>query len=623
MGDSIKPVALLISPSTLEIPEGGRASFNVKLSTRPPEDIEIKVVRSAGDRDVRVVSGNVLKISKRNYRNWYTVTLEAAPDTDAENGEAVFVLSGEHVVTNSVRAIEQDRDTFLPIYHIDVDKTTIAIPQGGSASFQVKLSTNPQRPVTVTVGHAGGDAGITATSGAVLVFDSANWSVFQAVTLTAEDGADTGGRTATFSLSATGAETVEVTASEEKAKMTTESVNVVIDPISRIEGHLRIEVEVADGAVKKAWSTATLFRGIETILTGRDPLDAPLITQRLCGVCTYVHDLCSVRAIENAAGVVIPDNARIVRNLMLGAQFLHDHLVHFYHLHGLDWVDITSALSADPQKTADLAWEIAPQNEPMLPNDFRSLQEWFTGVQGRVKGLVDTGNLGPFANAYWGHTAYQLSAEENLLVTAHYLEALKMQVTAGKMMAVLGGKNPHPQSTIVGGVTCGGELTGGRLSDFKAYLAAVRSFVDKAYIPDLKVVAEKYPLWTQYGRFDNFMACGEFPLGPNWPEDLFMPEGMIHGGDVGSVEPLDPSMITEHVAHSWYAGGARHPENGETVPNYTGLDTDARYSWLKAPRYGDIPMEVGPLARVLVGYGRKTRCVCRRRFEFLERNRPE
>ena len=597
MGDNINPVALLISPSTVEIPEGGRASFNVKLATPPPEDIEIKVVRSAGDRDIRVVSGNVLKISKRNYRNWYTVTLEAVPDNDAENGEAAFVLSGEHVVTTSVRAVEKDRDTFLPVYQIHVDKTTVAIPQGGSAPLQVKLSADPKRPVAVTVGHAGGDAGITVTSGDVLGFDSTNWSALQTVTLTAQNIADAGGRTATFSLSAPDAETVEVTASEEKAKTTTESVNVVIDPISRIEGHLRIEVTVADGKVTNAWSTATLFRGIETILTGRDPLDAPLITQRLCGVCTYVHDLCSVRAIENAAGVTIPDNARIVRNLMLGAQFLHDHLVHFYHLHGLDWVDIISALGADPKKTADLAWEIAPQNEPV--------QIDFAAVQARLKGLVATGNLGPFANAYWGHSAYRLTSEENLLVTAHYLEALKMQVSAAKMMAVLGGKNPHPQSTVVGGVTCGGELSSGRLGDFRAYLEAVRVFIDAAYIPDLKVVAGRYPEWTRIGRFGNFMACGEFPQGPRWPDDLFMPEGLIFNSDVANVQPLDPALISEHVAHSWYAGSTdRHPENGETVPNYTGLDKEARYSWLKAPRYGDEPMEVGPLARVLVGYGK-------------------
>ena len=193
-------------------------------------------------------------------------------------------------------------------------------------------------------------------------------------------------------------------------------------------------MEVGSGRVTKAWSTATLFRGIETILTGRDPLDAPLITQRLCGVCTYVHDLASVRAIEDAVGVEITDNARIIRNLMLGAQFLHDHIVHFYHLHGLDWVDITSALNADVAATENLARAVSPNADPID----------FAGAKSRLQSLVATGNLGPFANGYWGHSAYVMSPEENLLVTAHYLEALKKQATAAKMMAILGGKNPTP-----------------------------------------------------------------------------------------------------------------------------------------------------------------------------------
>ena len=589
------PVAIVTDVPSLTIPEGGQAVFNVKLAARPPEDIEITVVRKEGDSDILVASGPELKIKKRDYNKWHSVTLKALADADTTDGTAVISLSGRYVTSAEVHVTEKDRDVDLPSYEIVADPTTVVIPYQGTTTFGVRLSTDPKRQVSVTVGHAAGDAGITVVSGATLVFAQGAWATPQTVALAAADGHAAGGRTAEFSLSAPDAETVYVSAREEAANTT--PVNVVIDPISRIEGHLRIEVEVAGGAVQKAWSTATLFRGIETILTGRDPLDAPLITQRLCGVCTYVHDLCSVRAIENAAGVTIPANARIVRNLMLGAQFLHDHLVHFYHLHGLDWVDITSALAADPDKTATLAWEIAPENVP-IPVDFAA-------VRARLQGLVDTGNLGPFANAYWGHSAYRLSPEENLLVTAHYLEALKMQVTAAKMMAILGGKNPHPQSTIVGGVTCGGELTAERLGDFRAYLAAVRSFIDAAYIPDLKVVAERYPDWKSFGRFGNFMACGEFPQGPDWPGDLFMPEGMIFNGEVRDVQPLDPAMISEHVARSWYAGTtARHPVNGETVPEYTGLDKEARYSWLKAPRYGDDPMEVGPLARVLVGYGR-------------------
>ncbi|WP_410288734.1 nickel-dependent hydrogenase large subunit [Desulfosarcina sp.] len=372
------------------------------------------------------------------------------------------------------------------------------------------------------------------------------------------------------------------------------SSRVVIDPVSRIEGHLRIEVEVSNGCVTKAWSTATLFRGIETILTGRDPLDAPLITQRLCGVCTYVHNLASVRAIEDALGVEITDNARIIRNLLLGAQFLHDHIVHFYHLHGLDWVDITSALNADATATENLARAISPNADAID----------FSAAKSRLQSLVNTGNLGPFANGYWGHSAYVMNPEENLLVTAHYLEALKKQVVAAKMMAILGGKNPHPQSTVVGGVTCGGELSVDRLNRFRAYLEETRKFVNTVYIPDLKVVASKYADWAAVGSFSNFMACGEFPLGPNVPVDLFMPRGVIFNGDIYNVQALDPAYISEHVARSWYAGSTDyHPEVGETVPNYTGMDVDNRYSWLKAPRNDGEAMEVGPLARVLVGYG--------------------
>ncbi|KJS32752.1 MAG: hydrogenase 2 large subunit [Desulfatitalea sp. BRH_c12] len=356
---------------------------------------------------------------------------------------------------------------------------------------------------------------------------------------------------------------------------------------------MRVEVAISGGKITHAWTTATLFRGIETILGGRDPRDAPIITQRLCGVCTYVHQLCSVRAIEDASGTIVPDNARLVRNLTLGAQFMHDHIVHFFHLHGLDWVDITSALRADPAATARLAASVSPEADAID----------FSAVQQRLQGLVNTGNLGPFANAYWGHAEYRLAPEENLLVTAHYLTALELQVTAAKMMAILGGKNPHPQSTIVGGVTCGGELTPDRLHTFRDHLERTRRYVANVYLPDLRVIAERYPDWKSVGGFNNFLAVGEFPQSAA-PDDLFMPRGVILNGDIFNVQPLDESAITEHVARSWYTGTTdRHPLVGETQPAYTGLDLDDRYSWFKAPRYDGAAMEVGPLARVLVGYG--------------------
>ncbi|WP_372677030.1 nickel-dependent hydrogenase large subunit [Desulfosarcina sp.] len=587
---------IITSVNSIQVPEGGQATFNVRLSSRPRKrSLEVNVEQVSGDENIEVSSGREMTFSRRNYNQWQTVTLAASEDSDHANGQTSFRLSGAGVTAATVSATEVDNDSSVPTYQIVTDRNSISVVEGGTAVFRVKLSANPGQSVSVTVGHDSGDPDLSVVSGLTYLFDATNWDDFQPITVAAaEDGDDTGSQ-ATFALSAAGTQTVYVNASEQdNDNGSTPPGRVVIDPVSRIEGHLRIEVEVDNGRVSKAWSTATLFRGVETILTGRDALDAPLITQRLCGVCTYVHDLASVRAIEDAVGVQITDNARIVRNLMLGAQFLHDHIVHFYHLHGLDWVDITSALSADAAATENLARAISPNADPID----------FAGAQSRLQALVATGNLGPFANGYWGHSAYVMSPEENLLVTAHYLEALRKQATAAKMMAILGGKNPHPQSTVVGGVTCGGELSADRLNSFRAYLEETRKFVNTVYLPDLKAVAAKYPEWATVGSFSNFMACGEFPVGPNVPADLFMPRGLIINGDIYNVQAFDPIHISEHVARSWYAGSTDyHPEVGETVPNYTGMDLDSRYSWLKAPRQDGEAMEVGPLARVLVGYG--------------------
>ena len=478
------------------------------------------------------------------------------------------------------------------------DRTQLAVAEGGRATLQVKLSADPGagRTVAVTIGRDSGEADINVSSGSTYYFNSSTWNTYQPIVLAAAVDADSTNGQATFAISASGVPAVYVRATEQEAGggAAGSPRRVVIDPVSRIEGHLRIEVEVSGGKVAKAWSSATLFRGIENILNGRSPHDAPIITQRLCGVCTYVHQLCSVRAIEDAVNATITDNARIVRNLTLGAQFLHDHVVHFYQLHGLDWADITSAIKADPAASASLAKGISPTAEAID----------FSAVRARLVKLVDTGNLGPFANAYWGHSAYKLSPEENLVLVAHYLKALEKQLAASRMMAILGGKNPHPQSTVVGGVTCGGELTAARLDHFRTCLDEILRFVDTAYIPDLMLVAKKYPEWTGIGRYSNFMACGEFPEGPNLSGELFMPRGMILNGDYLHVQPLDEALITEHVAHSWYSGTTeRHPATGQTAPAYTSLNVADRYSWSKAPRYGRDAMEVGPLARVLVGYG--------------------
>lgn len=590
-------IRIITSISTIQVPEGGQATFNVRLATRPSDrQVEISVARTGGDDSVRIASGDRLTFTRRNFNRWQTVTLSAVEDENRTDGQATIRLSGEDLEAATVTAIAKDNDTGASDFQIVVDHTTLTVPEGGTAVFTVRLSADPGQAVPVTVGHDGGDPDLSVASGLTVTFDSTNWSDPQSITVAAAEDDDTTAGQATFVLSAPLAQSVTVTATEvDNDTAGTPPSRVVIDPVSRIEGHLRVEVEVGDGKVTKAWSSATLFRGVETILTGRDVHDAPHITQRLCGVCTYVHNLASVRAIEDAVNLEIPDNARIVRNLLLGAQFMHDHIVHFFHLHGLDWVDITGALAADPDATRALAESVSPDAEPID----------FAAVQVRLKGLVDTGNLGPFANAYWGHSAYILSPEENLLVTAHYLQALTKQATAAKMMAILGGKNPHPQSTVVGGVTCGGELSAERLGLFRDYLEETRRFVSTVYLPDLKVLAGRYAAeWKSIGGFSNFMACGEFPMGPDLPADLLMPRGMILNGDIYNVQGLDPQFITEHVARSWYAGTTDlHPQVGETVPDFTGLDVSDRYSWLKAPRNAGDAMEVGPLARVLVGYG--------------------
>jgi [NiFe] hydrogenase large subunit len=383
---------------------------------------------------------------------------------------------------------------------------------------------------------------------------------------------------------------------------------IVIDPITRIEGHLKIEVQVTDGVITDAWSSGTLFRGIETILKSRLPQDAWLFTQRLCGVCTYIHGETSVRAVENAARTTIPANARVVRNLLKGALYLHDHPVHFYHLCALDWVDIVSALRADPSRTLALAEQISP-DAPAID---------FAEVQAQFKKFVDSGQLGLFAGGYWGHAAYTLEPEENLLFAAHYLHALREQVEIARMQAVFGGKNPHPQSMRVGGVTCGSEITSSRISFFRTLLNAAREFIDTVYLPDVCYLATKYKDWGRQGGSPHYMSFGEFPLGNNEPADLFLERGIILNRNVSSVQDLDLSKITEHVARSWYSGtNARHPSSGETVPDYTGYNTGSRYSWLKAPRYNGEPMEVGPLARVLVAYGRRNRFIVPAVDDFL------
>ncbi len=375
---------------------------------------------------------------------------------------------------------------------------------------------------------------------------------------------------------------------------------ITVDPITRIEGHLRIEVEVEGGKVVNAWSSGQMFRGIEMILQGRDPRDAHHFVQRSCGVCTYVHAVSSVRAVDDAVGVTIPANARIVRNLLHGAQYQHDHIVHFYHLHALDWVDIVSALSADPQKTATLA-----DNVSEAPWGGTA---YYREVQNRLKAFVDSGQLGPFANAYWGHPAYKLPPEANLMAAAHYIEALRLQAKAARMHAIFGGKNPHPQSLVVGGVTCVRDLNPDRIAEFLYLTRETQNFVKKVYIPDLLAVASFYKDWGGIGGCTNFLAYGDFPESAQEPESLYMPRGAVFNRDVANVQMVDQGKVTEDVTRAWYENGSpKHPWNGETKPlkeNPQYRPGDGKYSWMKAPRYNGESCEVGPLARVLVAYGK-------------------
>ena len=389
---------------------------------------------------------------------------------------------------------------------------------------------------------------------------------------------------------------------------------LVVDPVSRIEGHLRIEADVNSGKISDAWSSGTMFRGIEMILQGRDPREAWIWAQRICGVCTMVHAIASVRAVEDALQIEVPENAQIVRHLIAGSQMVQDHVVHFYHLHALDWVDVAAALKADPAKTSSIAQSIS--------NAEKSSATYFKGIQQRVKGVVDSGQLSLFASGYWGHPAYTLPPEINLLAVAHYLEALQFQKDFIRIHAVLGGKNPHPQSFLVGGMSTAMDpnepaavINPDTIQLMRSLVATAKKFVNDYYIPDVLAIAPLYKDWFTRGEgLGNFLSYGDYSSGdPNDSKMFLFPRGIVMGHDISKVLPVDPSKITESVAHSWYEysgdGAPLHPSMGETKPKYSGpkppydhLDVNAKYSWLKAPRYDGKPMEVGPLARMVVGY---------------------
>jgi len=393
---------------------------------------------------------------------------------------------------------------------------------------------------------------------------------------------------------------------------------VVVDPITRIEGHLRIEAQMDGDRIAQAYSSGTMVRGIEIILRGRDPRDAWAFAQRICGVCTLVHGIASVRSVENALNYQIPVNAQLIRNLMIAAQYVHDHVMHFYHLHALDWVDVVSALDADPKATSELAQSLS--NYP------KSSPGYFADMQTKLKNFVAAGQLGIFAKAYWGHPAYKLPAEANLMAVSHYLEALAWQRDVARLHTIFGGKNPHP-NFLVGGVPCAIDLNSDsainakRLSQVQEIINNMRTFVDQVYVPDTLAIAGFYKDWGMRGEgVGNFLTYGDFPeKGMDDPSSYLIPSGVILDRDLSTVHEVDMNaadQIKEYVAHSWYdySGGKTqglHPYDGETTLNYTGptppyqqLDVEQSYSWLKSPRWQNKPMEVGPLARVLMLYAK-------------------
>lgn len=387
---------------------------------------------------------------------------------------------------------------------------------------------------------------------------------------------------------------------------------IVIDPITRIEGHLRAEVEVDEhGVVQEAYVSGQLFRGIETILKNRDPRDAGLLAGRICGVCTNSHFRGAVSSVENAYGLSIPKSAEIIRDLMSMALFIQDHVVHFYHLHLLDFVDVVCALEADAKATSKEAHKY-------VKHPFRNSHEHYEAVLEKLNNFVKSGRLGPFSNGYWGHSAYKLTSEQNLLLLSHYLEALKFQTNISKAIAIFGGKTPHPQSIVVGGVTSVADmLNPQRLNDFIFIIKEAKEFIDRAYLPDMRLLVKAYKdeIKAGIGRANgNFLCVGGYGFDEH--TNLFE-SGVVYSHDFENIEDFDETKISEEVERAWY-------EKDELC--YTDLNDDGtlktaknddKYSWIKAPRYDGKTMECGPLARVLISYSKGNRLIKSFVDEFL------
>ncbi len=408
---------------------------------------------------------------------------------------------------------------------------------------------------------------------------------------------------------------------------------VIVDPITRIEGHLRIEVEVDENnVIQKAYSSSTLWRGLETIVKNRDPRDVGFLIQRICGVCTFSHYRAGIEAVEDALGIVPPLNAKLTRSLMNMSLFMHDHVVHFYHLHGLDWVDVVSALDADVAKASKEAFNYAKY--PIATGENELLK-----VKDRVKEFVARGQLGPFANAYWGHKTYRLTPEQNLILLAHYLKALEVQRELAKLMAMFGGKQPHPQSLTVGGVTCVMDLLDpSRMGEYLTLFKKGVEFIENAYEADVIMVAKVFkdePSVTAPAGVMNFMAHQEMQLNQN---EFLFDTGIIYNGDLSKVFGINEDLITEEATHAWYENNEPlHPYDGKTNPKYTGfkdmdtigmngekvhskvIDEKGKYTWIKSPRYDGKAMEVGPLACILISYAKGNKKIVPLVDEFLEK----
>ncbi len=330
---------------------------------------------------------------------------------------------------------------------------------------------------------------------------------------------------------------------------------------------------------------------MEEILKGQDPRDAWVITQRICGVCTTVHAIASVRSVESALDLDIPVNAQHIRNMIVAAHGIHDNVVHFYQLSALDWVDVVSALSADPVKCEKIC-------APLSTWSLNSAAE-FQKVKDKLQGLVDSGQLGIFANGYWGHKEMKLSPEVNLIAVAHYLQALEYQRNANRIVAILGGKTPHIQNLAVGGVAnpinldAPSVLNHERLMYIKSFIDQLDEFIEQVYKIDVAIVAAHYPEWLSIGEgVTNYLSVPDLPTDSKGGSFL-MPGGYIENGDISTFKPITSHKdqylidgVEESSKHSWYQeDGPFHPWDGKTNPNYTGFEDEGKYSWVKSPTF--------------------------------------